>query len=249
MGEKYVIDKATLDDIGDAIREKSGSTGSMTGSAMAGRIRAIELGVKLPSLSNPAIPGEVVSGKEYIDGDGVKQTGSHVCPSLGDLLPALSNPATAAKIFSGYQAINGAGQVMTGSAGSNITNAATAAKIALGFQALDKAGNLLTGTMVPYYLNSVSYEISRNEAGKAKTISLTTTGSDVVLAFAFREDNDEFNIYPHYWMQCGSLSGKTSGVSGYSGGTLSYSGNTVTLFLDKDDTVRYEVWRIYAFSK
>ena len=67
MGEKYVIDKATLDDIGDAIREKSGSTGSMTGSAMAGRIRAIELGVKLPALTNPADAAQVLKGYEFIN--------------------------------------------------------------------------------------------------------------------------------------------------------------------------------------
>lgn len=167
----------------------------------------------------------------------------------GKKLPELELPAIASHIVEGYEAINGEGEKMVGTLGSNITNPATAAKIATGFQALDKTGKLLTGTMVPYYLNSVSYEISRNEAGKAKTISLTTTGSDVVLAFAFREDDDEFNIYPHYWMQCGSLSGQTSGVSSNSSGTLSYSGNTVTLSLDKNETVRYEVWRIYAFSK
>ena len=106
MGEKYVIGKETLDDIADAIREKSGSAGSMTGSAMAGKIRAIELGVKLPALSNPAAAAQIFSGYQAIDGAGQAITGT-----AGS---GITKAATAAKIATGYQALTKTGEMLTG---------------------------------------------------------------------------------------------------------------------------------------
>lgn len=106
MGEKYVIDKETLDDVADAIREKSGSAGSMPGSAMAGKIRAIELGVKLPILSNPAAAAQIFSGYQAIDGAGQAMTGT-----AGS---NITNAATAAKIAQGFQALDKAGNLLTG---------------------------------------------------------------------------------------------------------------------------------------
>lgn len=77
-------------------------------------------GVELPALVNPAAATDIVSGKEAIDGNGNKLTGTYTPPTLSDLLPALSNAATAADIASGKQAINAAGEVVTGTAGKGL---------------------------------------------------------------------------------------------------------------------------------
>ena len=72
------INSETLPAIADAIRAKTGSTGSILPSQMAGKIANIHTGGELPVLSSPAGVGHVVSGKEYIDAAGNKQTGTMV---------------------------------------------------------------------------------------------------------------------------------------------------------------------------
>ena len=77
------INSETLPAIADAIRAKTGSTGSILPSQMAGKIANIPTGGELPVLSSPAGVGHVVAGKEYIDASGNKQTGTMViCDSV-----------------------------------------------------------------------------------------------------------------------------------------------------------------------
>ena len=45
-------------------------------SAYSSKIQAIETGVQLPSLSDPAVAGDIASGKETIDADGNVLTGT-----------------------------------------------------------------------------------------------------------------------------------------------------------------------------
>lgn len=80
------INSETLPAIADAIRAKTGSTGSILPSQMAGKIANIPTGGELPVLSSPATAGHVVSGKEYIDALGNKQTGTLViCDSVNNV--------------------------------------------------------------------------------------------------------------------------------------------------------------------
>lgn len=52
------------------------------------RSRLIGGGGALPALTDPALPSDVASGKEYINGSGAKQTGTLVAYSAGDWLDA-----------------------------------------------------------------------------------------------------------------------------------------------------------------
>lgn len=80
------INSETLPAIADAIRAKTGSTGSILPSQMAGKIANIHTGGELPVLSSPAGVGHVVSGKEYIDAAGNKQTGTLVvCDTIQEV--------------------------------------------------------------------------------------------------------------------------------------------------------------------
>ena len=76
--ELVKLDSATLPGIADAIREKRGDTDLMLPSEMRAAILAIPTGAALPELTNPAADGDVIAGKEYIDGNGNKKTGTLV---------------------------------------------------------------------------------------------------------------------------------------------------------------------------
>lgn len=84
--ELVKLDSATLPGIADAIRAKSGGTALLLPSEMAAAIEAIPTGGALPELTNPAEVGHVLSGKEYIDGAGAKQTGALViCDTVAEV--------------------------------------------------------------------------------------------------------------------------------------------------------------------
>lgn len=76
--ELVKLDNATLPAIANAIRAKTGDSGLLLPSQMAEAIAGIQTGVTLPALSDPAAVGHVLAGKEYIDGNGAKQTGTLV---------------------------------------------------------------------------------------------------------------------------------------------------------------------------
>lgn len=76
--ELVKLDDQTLPAIANAIRAKTGDSGLLLPSQMAEAIAGIQTGVTLPALSDPAAVGHVLAGKEYIDGNGAKQTGTLV---------------------------------------------------------------------------------------------------------------------------------------------------------------------------
>lgn len=69
--------------IADAIRTKEGSTEKIPAPDHKARILAIQTGVTLPELTNPAAEEQVLNGYEFIDGDGAKKTGTYVASSGG----------------------------------------------------------------------------------------------------------------------------------------------------------------------
>lgn len=72
-----MIDDSTLYDIGDAIREKNGSTIEYLPSEMPDAIRDIAIGMTLPELGDTAaVPTDIVSGKTLYDDDGNPVTGT-----------------------------------------------------------------------------------------------------------------------------------------------------------------------------
>ena len=78
MLELVKLDSGTLPAIANAIRAKTGDTALLLPSQMAAAIAGIPSGIELPSLTSPAADGDVIAGKEYIDGVGAKRTGTLV---------------------------------------------------------------------------------------------------------------------------------------------------------------------------
>ncbi len=76
--ELVKLDSATLPGIADAIRAKTGGTALLLPSEMAAAIAGIPTGGSLPALTKPAAESDVLAGKEYIDGNGNKKTGTLV---------------------------------------------------------------------------------------------------------------------------------------------------------------------------
>lgn len=70
-------------DIADAIRAKTGGTADITADTFPTAIGTISTGTPLPTLTTPAAAGDILSGKEAIDGQGSKLTGRlNICDSI-----------------------------------------------------------------------------------------------------------------------------------------------------------------------
>ena len=83
MLEMVKLDSGTLPAIANAIREKTGDTELLLPSQMPNAIAGIPTGIELPEMTAPAYSADVLSGKEYIDRDGEKRTGTLVvCDTL-----------------------------------------------------------------------------------------------------------------------------------------------------------------------
>lgn len=73
---KYSIDSTTLTGIGDAIRAKEGSSGTIPVTQIASRIAAIETGKDVSSVT--ATAADVIKPKVFVDKDGNPVTGTLV---------------------------------------------------------------------------------------------------------------------------------------------------------------------------
>ena len=73
---KYSIDDATLTSIGDAIRAKEGSTGVIPVPEIPSRIAAIQTGPDVSGVT--ATASDVISGKVFVDAQGVPREGTLV---------------------------------------------------------------------------------------------------------------------------------------------------------------------------
>lgn len=73
---KYSIDSTTLTGIGDAIRAKEGSSGTIPVTEIASRIQAIETGKDVSAVT--ATAADVVAPKVFVDAEGVARTGTLV---------------------------------------------------------------------------------------------------------------------------------------------------------------------------
>lgn len=92
MAFDKVVDSQALDGalgaVADAIRGKTGSAAALTLEQMPGAISDIQTGgggAELPELSNPGSAGDLMEGKQLLDGDGVPVTGTFtIAPELAE---------------------------------------------------------------------------------------------------------------------------------------------------------------------
>ena len=73
---KYSIEDTTLTGIGDAIRAKEGSTGVIPVPEIPSRIAAIQTGPDVSGVT--ATASDVISGKVFVDAQGVPREGTLV---------------------------------------------------------------------------------------------------------------------------------------------------------------------------
>lgn len=73
---KYSIDSATLTGIADSIRAKEGSTGVIPVPEIPSRIAAIQTGPDVSGVT--ATASDVISGKVFVDAQGVPREGTLV---------------------------------------------------------------------------------------------------------------------------------------------------------------------------
>lgn len=92
--ELVKLDSGTLPAIANAIREKTGDTALLLPSQMAEEIKGIQTGVTIPELTTPAEVGHVLAGKEYIDGNGDKKSGTLVVCDTVYEVETLTYPGT-----------------------------------------------------------------------------------------------------------------------------------------------------------
>ena len=84
--DRVVINKSSITNIANAIREKNGATTAYKPSEMAGAIAAIESGgAELPELTNEGTSADLLSGKQLIDGDGNVVNGAIETKTSSDL--------------------------------------------------------------------------------------------------------------------------------------------------------------------
>ena len=147
MAFDKVIDSALLDAgmaaTANAIREKTGSASPIAWDSANGFKAAVEGiategGVELPELDNPATEAEVFLGKEYINGNGQKKTGSFtIDDELTEQDSLISQITTALR----NKAANGSIAL------PELTNPAAASDLAYDKQLIDADGNVVTGTL------------------------------------------------------------------------------------------------------
>ena len=100
----------------------------------------------LPSLSTPAAAADIIKGKQAIDAEGNRISGT-LEPTV---LPTLTNEGTTADLVTGKQLISSSGEIVTGSYEGiilpTLTNEGTAADLAKGKQLISNSGEIVTGT-------------------------------------------------------------------------------------------------------
>lgn len=96
--ELVKLDSRTLPSIADAIRAKTGETALLLPSQMPNAIAGIPSGIELPALTSPAAAGDVIAGKEYIDGVGAKRTGTLVVCDTVVEAGTVSNPGVGLEV-------------------------------------------------------------------------------------------------------------------------------------------------------
>lgn len=154
----------------------------------------------LPSLSTPAAATDIVKGKQAIDAEGNRISGT-LEPVV---LPALTNEGTAADLAAGKQLINSSGEIVTGTANSTnklaqvidrsiteITAEDLAGATSINYEAFSNCTNL-TSITIPNNITSIGFEAFRKCSSLTNIVipdSVTSIGN-----YAFEKCSNLTNI-------------------------------------------------------
>lgn len=152
----------------------------------------------LPSLSTPAAATDIVKGKEAIDAEGNRISGT-LEPVV---LPTLTNEGTAADLATGKQLINSSGEVVTGTATNKlaqvidrsiteITAEDLAGATSINYEAFSNCTNL-TSITIPNNIMSIGFEAFRKCSSLTNIVipdSVTSIGN-----YAFEKCSNLTNI-------------------------------------------------------
>ena len=141
--------------------------------------RSLPGGKKLPELSNPGDASDILSGVQFIDGDGEIVTGTMPTKGAQTYTPGTSNQTiSSGRYLTGNQTIQGDSDLVPGNirSGVNIfgvngtysgpalpslSPAASAGQVLSGYQFINASGNRVTGTMPS--LGSKTYTPGRTQ--------------------------------------------------------------------------------------
>ena len=152
----------------------------------------------LPSLSTPAAATDIVKGKQAIDAEGNRISGT-LEPIV---LPTLTNEGTAADLATGKQLINSSGEVVTGTATNKlaqvidrsiteITAEDLAGATSINYEAFSNCTNL-TSITIPNNITSIGFEAFRKCSSLTSIMipdSVTSIGN-----YAFEKCSNLTNI-------------------------------------------------------
>lgn len=100
MEDKILCDVSDLEPIADAVREKENTNKLYSVEEL--KVKVPELigsgsEIELPILTNPATASDALSGKEFIDGNGNKVTGTITTVEAKTIIPSMSSQTAVAK--------------------------------------------------------------------------------------------------------------------------------------------------------
>ena len=105
MAELIIADRSDMVAIANAVRNKTGKTQELTLNGIVSGINGLNVGIDLPTLRHEASASELFSGKELIDADGQKVTGTFTIDQelttqddlIAQIQTALQNKASASE--------------------------------------------------------------------------------------------------------------------------------------------------------
>lgn len=154
MSDRVLINKQELVNIADAVRKKTGVTGSLKVNELDERIAQIanEEGIVLPPLNNAGAAADLLAGKEMIGAGGAKITGT-MPPRFAEDVVVSGNTVTTT---AGYYATDVSKTVDAGVELPDLSNEGQAHELFAGKQLINQEGEVVTGTF------TIDSEVSMN---------------------------------------------------------------------------------------
>lgn len=219
---KVIVDRSDLVAIADAVRDKTDATDGLTLGEIASSISNIDT-CDLPTLTDGAAAGDIVSGKEAIDGSGNKITGTLPIKTANDL----TTSGATVVVPSGYYQTQTSKSVTTTTQTTPIISVDAAGKITA--SATQTAGYVSAGT------KSATKQLTTQAA---KTVTPTKSNQTAVASGTYTTGVVTVGAIPDKYVD---VSGVTASESDVMSGKTFGSGTSVktgTFTIDSELTTQ-----------